>query len=127
LNLLMTFSIASMGVISAPMLCDTIDYGRLKDGAERNALYFSIQALMTKVQLAVGGALGFAIVGWFGFDMQATEQTEMSLIGLHLSVSWAPTVFVLLAMVFIALMPLNEARMAIIRRKLRARDEGVGS
>ena len=36
-------------------------------------------------------------------------------------------VFVLLAMVFIAMMPLNEARMAIIRRKLRARDEGVGS
>ncbi|KRP22427.1 MAG: hypothetical protein ABS22_08825 [SAR92 bacterium BACL16 MAG-120322-bin99] len=59
--------------------------------------------------------------------MQAAEQTEMSLIGLHLSVSWAPTAFVLLAMVFIAMMPLNEARMAIIRRKLRARDEGVGS
>ena len=127
LNLLMTFSIASMGVIAAPMLCDTIDYGRLKDGAERNALYFAIQALMTKVQLAVGGALGFAIVGWFGFDMQAAEQTEMSLIGLHLSVSWAPTAFVLLAMVFIAMMPLNEARMAIIRRKMRARDEGGSS
>ena len=58
--------------------------------------------------------------------MQATEQTELSLIGLRLSVSWAPTVFVLLAMVFIALMPLNEARMAIIRRKLRARDDGAG-
>ena len=126
LNMLMTFASGSMGVIAAPMLCDTIDYGRLKDGAERSALYFSIQALMTKVQVAIGGALGFAIVGWFGFDMQATEQTELSLIGLRLSVSWAPTVFVLLAMVFIAMMPLNEARMAIIRRKLRARDAGVG-
>ena len=126
LNMLMTFAGGSMSVIAAPMLCDTIDYGRLKDGAERSALYFSIQALMTKVQVAIGGALGFAIVGWFGFDMQATEQTELSLIGLRLSVSWAPTVFVLLAMVFIAMMPLNEARMAIIRRKLRARDAGVG-
>ena len=91
-----------------------------------NRYSFSIQALMKKVQLAVGGALGFAIVGWFGFDVQAAEQTELSLIGLHLRVSWAPTVFVLLAMVFIPLMPLNEARMAIIRRKLRARDEGGG-
>jgi GPH family glycoside/pentoside/hexuronide:cation symporter len=126
LNMLMTFAGGSMGVIAAPMLCDMIDYGRLKDGAERSALYFSIQALMTKVQVAIGGALGFAIVGWFGLDMQATEQTELSLIGLRLSVSWAPTVFVLLAMVFIALMPLNEARMAIIRRKLRARDAGAG-
>jgi Na+/melibiose symporter-like transporter len=125
LNLLMTFSIASMGVIASPMLCDTIDYGRLKDGAERNALYFSIQALMTKLQLAVGGALGFAIVGWFGFDLQAAEQTDMSLIGLRLSVSWAPTFFVLLAMVFIALMPLNERRMTAIRRRLTLRDERI--
>ncbi|ETN92521.1 Glucuronide permease [Gammaproteobacteria bacterium MOLA455] len=123
LNLLMTFSIASMGVISYPMLCDVIDYGRLKDGAEHNALYFSIQALMMKIQLAVGGALGFAVVGWFGFDVQALEQTEWSLIGLRLSVSWAPTFFVLLAMVFIAKMPLTEARMNIIRRRLSLRDK----
>lgn len=123
LNMLMTFSMASMGVISYPMLCDVIDYGRLKDGVERNALYFSIQALMTKIQLAIGGALGFAIVGWFGFDMQLSQQTELALIGLHISISWAPTLFVLLAMGFIYLMPLNEARMQIIRRKLKCCDE----
>ena len=123
LNMLMTFASGSMGVIAAPMLCDTIDYGRLQDGAERSALYFSIHALMTKVQLAIGGALGFAVVGWFGFDMQALEQTEWSLVGLRLSVSWAPTFFVLLAMVFIAMMPLNEAKMEIVRRKLKVRDQ----
>ena len=123
LNMLMTFASGSMGVIAAPMLCDVIDFGRLRDGAERSALYFSIHALMTKVQIAIGGALGFVIVGWFGFDVQALEQTEFSLIGLRLSVSWAPTFFVLTAMVFIAMMPLNEARMEIVRRKLKARDE----
>ena len=123
LNMLMMFAGGSMGVIAAPMLCDVIDFGRLKDGAERSALYFSIHALMTKVQVAIGGAMGFVIVGWFGFDMQAPEQTEFSLIGLRLSVSWAPTFFVLAAMVFIAMMPLNEARMEIVRRKLKARDK----
>lgn len=123
LNLLMTFSIASMGVISYPMLCDVIDYGRLKDGAERNALYFSIQALMMKIQLAIGGALGFAIAGWLGFDLQLSEQTELALMGLRISISWAPTFFVLLAMVFIAKMPLSEAKMKIIRRRLKVHDE----
>jgi Na+/melibiose symporter-like transporter len=122
LNMLMTFASGSMGVIAAPMLCDVIDFGRLKDGAERSALYFSIHALMTKVQVAIGGALGFTLVGWFGFDMQALEQSEWSLIGLRLSVSWAPTFFVLVAMVVIAMMPLSEARMEIIRRKLKVRD-----
>jgi Na+/melibiose symporter-like transporter len=123
-NILMTFALGSMNVIAYPMLCDTIDYGRLKDGAERSALYFSIQALMTKVQLAIGGAMGFAVVGWFGFDMQAPEQTEWSLIGLRLSVSWAPTFFVLLAMVFIAKMPLTEAKMKIIRHRLKVNNRG---
>ena len=77
---------------------------------------------MTKVQVAIGGALGFAIVGWFGFDVQAVEQTEWSLIGLRFSVSWMPTFFVLVAMVFIAMMPLTERHMTNIRRKLSARD-----
>ena len=123
LNMLMTFSLASMLVISFPMLCDVIDYGRLKDGVERNALYFSIQNLMTKMQMAIGGALGLAIVGWFGFDVHADVQTEISLIGLRLSVSWLPTFFVILAMGFIAMMPLNEKRMEIIRKRLKTRDE----
>ena len=114
-----------MGIIASPMLCDVIDYGRLKDGVERNALYFSIHALMTKVQVAIGGALGFAIIGWFGFDMQALEHSEWSLIGLWISVSWTPTGFVLLAMVFIAIMPLNENRMEIIRRRLDKREMQV--
>ena len=123
LNMLMTFAGGSMGVVASPMLCDVIDYGRLKDGAERSAVYFAIQGFLTKVQLAIGGALGFIIVGWFGFDMQATEQTEWSLVGLRLSVAWVPLFFVLVAMVLIAKMPLTEARMKIIRRKLKMRDE----
>ena len=122
LNMLMTFASGSMGVVALPMLCDVIDYGRLKDGVERSALYFSMYSLMTKVQLAIGGALGFAIVGWLGLDVQAVEQTELSVIGLWLSVSWAPTFFVLVAMVFIVMMPLNESRIEIIRRKLKIRD-----
>lgn len=122
-NMLMTFATGSMMVIALPILCDTVDYGRLKDGAERNALYFSIQALMTKMQAAIGIALGFAIVGWFGFDVQSVAHSETSLIGLRISISWAPVFFVLLAMVFIRMMPLNEKRMEIIRRRLKARDE----
>ena len=123
LNMLMTFSLATISVISLPMLCDVIDYGRLNDGVERNASYFSIQALMTKMQVAIGGALGLAIVGWFGFDVHADVQTETSLVGLRLSVSWLPAVFVILAMYFIVRMPLNEKRMEIIRKRLKTRDE----
>ena len=105
------------------MLCDVIDNGGLKDGAERSAVYFAFLGIMTKVQAAIGGALGFMLVGWFGFEMQATEQTAWSIVGLHISVAWAPMFFMVAAMILIAKMPLTEARMKIVRRKLKMRDE----
>ena len=126
-NMLMTFASASMAVIAAPMLCDVIDYGRLSDASERSALYFSIQALMTKVQLAIGGAIGMGLAGWFGFDMQAAEQSGSALFGLRLSVAWGPVLFTVAAMVFIARMPLSEGRMAIIRRRLERRDKSLAA
>lgn len=125
LNMLMVFGGSSMVVIAAPMLCDAIDYGRLKDHAERNAVYFSIFSLLTKMQGAIGGALGMGIAGWFGFDVLASEQTASGLLGLHLGVAWLPALFVGMAMFFIAIMPLSEERMTVIRRRLSARDRRV--
>ena len=122
LNILMVFGVGSMHVIAGPMLCDAIDYGRLKDHIERNATYFSIFTLLSKMQGAVGGALGLGIAGWFGFDVLASEQTASGLLGLHIGVAWLPALFVGMAMFFIAVMPLSEERMTVIRRRLAARD-----
>jgi Na+/melibiose symporter-like transporter len=127
LNMLMLFGAGSMGVIAGPMLCDAIDYGRLKDHVERNAMYFSIFTLLTKMQGAVGGALGMGIAGWFGFDVLASKQTASGLLGLHIGVAWLPALFVALAMFFIAIMPLTEARMVSIRRRLASRDQSLFS
>ena len=125
LNVLMLFGAGSMSVIAGPMLCDAIDYGRLKDHVERNATYFSIFLLLSKMQGAIGGALGMGIAGWFGFDVLASAQTPSALMGLHIGVAWLPALFVGLAMFFIALMPLNEGRMVVIRRRLAGRDESI--
>ena len=123
LNMLMLFGVGSIGVIAGPMLCDAIDYGRLIDHAERNAVYFSIFTLLTKMQQAIGGALGMGIAGWFGFDVLASEQSPSGLMGLHIGVAWLPAIFVLMAMAFIAIMPLSEKRMVVIRKRLLDRDE----
>ena len=125
LNMMMVFGGGSMTVIAGPMLCDAIDYGRLKDHVERNAVYFSIFSLLTKMQGAIGGALGMGIAGWFGFDVLASQQTASGLMGLHLGVAWLPAFCVVMAMFFIAIMPLNEERMVLIRQRLAARDNRV--
>jgi Na+/melibiose symporter-like transporter len=123
LNMLMTFAGGSGSVVLLPMLCDVIDYGRLKDGAERSAIYFSINGIMAKVQIAIGSALGFVLVGWFGFDMQVTEQTEWAIAGMRLGVAWVPMFFFVVAIFLIARMPLTEERMKVVRRRLKMRDE----
>ena len=122
LNMLMTFSLASTNVISLPLLCDVIDYGRLKNNVQHNAMYFSVQALMTKMQLAIGGAMGLSVIGWFGFEVHAVEQNNLALVGLHIGVSWVPALFVGVAMMVISIMPLNEQKVAIVRKRLAQRD-----
>ena len=111
----------SNNVISLPILCDIIDYGRLQDGSERSAMYFSMNALVAKLQVAFGGALALGITGWFGFNVTSVEHSELSLLGLHLAVSWIPVVSIVLAMVLIAFFPLSERRMKIIHRRLDCR------
>lgn len=127
LNILATVSLTGIGISTYPILCDAIQYGRLKDDVERTALYFSVQILMTKFQAAIGVALGFFIVGWFGFDVQEIERSDLSIIGLRIGISWAPTFFVLLAVVFMVLMPLNGHKMEIVRRRLKSRELRTGS
>ena len=123
INLLLTFSAAAQAVVVGPILCDIIDYGRLKNKIECSALYFSIQGLLIKTPLAIGSALGFAIIGWLGFDSHATVQTAQGIMGLKLGASWIPALSVVISIGFIAFMSLNEHRVTIIRRRLTARDE----
>ena len=105
------------------MYCDVNDYGRLINPVERTAFYFSVRSFLSKAEQAVGGAIGLAVVGWFGFDVKALEQTEQGVLGLWVGISWIPALCVCLTIVFIALMPLTEKKMDIIRRRLKQRDE----
>ena len=121
INMLMLVGISSMGVISGPMLCDVIDYDCLKNGAARNATYFSIFTLLTKIQGAIGSALGIGIAAWFGFDSSSSVQSASAVFGLHIGSSWLPALLVGIGIIFIAVMPLTETRMAVVRRRLNQR------
>lgn len=121
-TIIIYFVVSGGTVVTLPLLCDTVDYGRLKETTECTAAYFSIQSLVTKIQFAVGGALAFAIAGWFGFDVSVSEVTGRAVTGIHIAMSWIPALFISLAMVFILRLPLDERRMAIIRKRLAQRE-----
>ena len=125
LYLLMIFTVASSGVITGPLLCDIIDYGCYQTGHERSGVYFSMLGLLGKIPYAIGGALGLAIIGWLGFDMNAATHSATSIFGLKLAISWLPVLIIIPALVCIYHFPLNEHRMTIIRRRLAQRVDRV--
>jgi len=123
LYLSFTFFVSSSAVVLGPMTCDIIDYGCYQTGHERSGFYFAVQGLISKIQFAIGGGLGLAIIGWLGFDMNAVTHSGMSILGLKLSISWLPVLFIIPALICIYRIPLSEHRMTIIRRRLAQRVE----
>ena len=109
------------GVLAPSLLADIIDYGTWKSGIDQRAIYFSIKALMVKANIAVGGALGLAIAGSYGFDPATAFHTQESIFGLHLAIAGLPSLITLISIIFIAFIPINTRRHLIIRRCLDAR------
>ncbi len=114
-------------VVAPSLLSDIVDYGMWKFGADRAAMYFSVYTLVTKANAAIGAALGLAIAGWYGFDAAAIEHSAASVFGLRLGIAYIPAVIILIAVAFIALLPLNARRHKAIRRRLQAREKAAAA
>lgn len=120
LLLLITITLCLICIDSLPqsMLSDIVDYSTWKFGTYRGSTYFALYMFTNKAALAVGGALGLAIAGGYGFDPSSSSQTESGITGLKLAMTWGPTLLVVISMIFIALSPITARRHGIIRRRL---------
>ncbi len=120
--LLATNTLCFSAIESLPqsMLSDIVDYSTWKFGSYRGSTYFSLFVFTYKAIFAIGGAVGLAIVGWYGFDPAATSHDDGSLVGLKVAMVWGPTIVVLISMVLIALMPITEQRQAVIRQRIES-------
>ena len=118
-----TLGLACLMAIAPAMLSEIIDYSTWKFHSEKAATYFSLYAFISKTNTATGAGLSLAIAGWYGFDATATVSTQSTegVRGLMLAMVWCPLVFSLLALVLLALSPINARRHLIIRRCLDAR------
>ena len=102
------------------MLSDIVDYSSWKFRTYRGSTYFALYVFTYKGAFAVGGALGLAIAGWYGFDPSSTSHTESGIRGLKLAMTWMPILLVVISMIFIALSPITARRHGVIRRRLDA-------
>jgi Na+/melibiose symporter-like transporter len=121
INTLVVLGFAAYSILVPSMLADIIDYGTWKSGIELGATYFSVFTLMGKATMAIGGALGLFVAGGYGFDPTISMHTADAIFGLRLAIAWLPALIILLALVFVALIPINARRHVIIRRRLDVR------
>ena len=106
--------------LAQSMLSDIVDYSTWKFRTYRGSTYFALYIFIYKAAFAVGGALGLALAGWYGFDPSSSSQTESAITGLNLAMTWVPILLVAISMIFIALSPITARRHSIIRHRLDA-------
>ena len=107
-----------MTTFAPAMLSEIVDYSIWKYRSESTATFYAIFMFLAKFNIAIGGALGLAIAGWYGFDATTTEQTSLGVEGLFIGLVWLPALFIIFALVLIILSPINIRRHGIVRRRL---------
>ena len=114
-----SFSTASGFVAPAAMLADVVDYGTWKTGVARAGSYFAFHSLIMKIAVAVGSAIGFILLGWFGYVVKAGAVNDhFANVGILTTVLLIPAILKTIGGIIIWNFPLNRERHDILRRRL---------
>ena len=108
-------------MLGPSLLSDIIDYGTWKFGTDQTATYFSLYVMTHKISLAIGGSIGLALAGWYGFDPSTTAHTVEAGFGVRLAIAWLPAFILLISIPLMTLISISAYRHKIIRRRLDTR------
>ncbi|MGD2132158.1 MAG: MFS transporter [Maricaulaceae bacterium] len=107
--------------VGRAILAEIVDYSILKDRINLGASYFAIWVFLEKIMIAIGGALGLGLAAYLGFDPEAATQTAAGVFALDVVMSWLPAAILVVSLILIQLIPMNERRHAIVRKRLDQR------
>ena len=108
-------------VLPASMQADVVDADTIESGAQRTGLYFAMWGVATKLSLAGAVGIAFPLLGYIGFDAQAANNDELSLLGLALLYSIVPVVLKILSALLIWNFPIDAESQARIRQEIEQR------
>ena len=103
------------------MQADTVDYGEWKTGTRAEGGSYSVLSFVRKTGQGIGGSMGGAIIGAFGYVSGAAAQSESALQGIKVAAGWAPAVLCLIAALIILAYPLSADKHESIVQELRRR------
>lgn len=116
------FCQVSLFVIAPALMGDVLDYDRLHTGKDHAGIYSALLAFLNKSVLGVSGALGLALIGWFGFDAHAAEQAPLGALGIRLTAVWLPALGLAVGAPLVWGFPITRARQAEILEAIRRRE-----
>jgi Na+/melibiose symporter-like transporter len=110
---------ASYYTLPTAVLGDVIDYDILKTHVNRSANYFAVCALITKVNSALGGGIGFMIIGAIGYTLTEVN-TDFANSAFVATALVLPAVLYIAAGALIWFFPIDHRRHSIIRRRIES-------
>lgn len=108
-------------VLPASMQADVVDADTLESGVQRTGMYFALWGVATKLSLAGAVGIAFPLLGHIGFDAQAANNSDESLLGLALLYSIVPVVLKVLSAWLIWNFPIDAESQARTRQEIEQR------
>jgi Na+/melibiose symporter-like transporter len=102
------------------IVADISDFDMLRTRRNRAGGYYALSAFLVKLGVAAGGGLGFVIVGIFGFEPNADNDT-LAMTGFFLAFIVIPMGLYAMASALAWAFPIDKRRHDIIRRRLEQR------
>ncbi len=125
LQVLASGTIAFIGAgywtIAGSIGADVMDYDELEGGRRREGSFAACGSWINKVGMAMGAGISFFILGWIGFDQNATQQTEHTLFMIRFLFLLIPIIGLSCSLFALSKFPLTQEKMAEIRAALEAR------
>ncbi|MGA2891197.1 MAG: glycoside-pentoside-hexuronide (GPH):cation symporter [Terracidiphilus sp.] len=125
LQIISSFVIGFKSPLIFAMFADIADHIEWRTGRRATGVVFASAIFATKIGMAMGAWLFGLVLAYSGY-LANVEQTERSLRGIILSMSWIPAAITLMAALGMASYPLSDAVMVKIEKELEARRGVVG-
>jgi glycoside/pentoside/hexuronide:cation symporter, GPH family len=116
-HILISFVMAPQAPLLWAMYADTADYSQWKNGRRATGLVFSAATFAQKFGIALGGGLTGWLLAYFGF-IANVPQTEATLDGILLMMSFIPAIGTIVAAVAALFYPLDDVTMEKIEKDL---------
>ncbi len=106
------------------MLADVADYSEWKNNRRATGLVYSAATFAQKAGFSLGGFVVMTVLAWFGY-VENQQQTDLSILGIRLSMSVIPAAVAIIGVVLLFFYKLDDKMVLQIEADLKKRKENI--